>query len=65
MKNNQDKPISPEQQRALARYAKENGVRWKRQLMIDWSRASAPAVLHALRNTHGPLWLTHFDPEAK
>lgn len=53
--------ITPEQRRALADYADEHGSGWKRKLMTEWMRGSAPPELHALRNSHGPEWLEAYE----
>jgi hypothetical protein len=52
--------LSPEAIVALREYAAKHGICWKLRLSEDWMRASAPAVLHALRNSHGPAWLERF-----
>lgn len=52
-----------EQMQALYEWRDEHGPgesEWKRALTIAWLRASAPAPLHALRNSHGPTWLSTF-----
>jgi len=51
---------SPETIEALERYALEHGPHWRERLRSQWGHASAPPILHALRNTHGPTWLGRF-----
>lgn len=58
--NGYDLSLSAEQLSALRRYADRHGRAWKAALRADWMRASAPAALQRLRNTHGPSWLTSF-----
>lgn len=62
--------LTEEQHAALAAYAAKHGRYWKRALGDEWMRASAPAILHRLRNTHGPAWLVSYKlpaspPEAR
>ncbi|WP_435170312.1 hypothetical protein [Falsirhodobacter sp. 1013] len=52
--------ISAEQIAALHAYAARYGADWKHYLVIEWQCATAPALLHRLRNTHGPSWLEGF-----
>lgn len=52
--------ISAEQIDALHAYASQYGKDWKDYLGIEWQCAAAPALLHRLRNTHGPSWLAAF-----
>ena len=62
MKNQrQHTPPNDEQMQALFEWRDEHGdENWKRKLTLAWLRASAPATLHALRNSHGPSWLHSF-----
>lgn len=53
--------ISPETLEALREYADEHGPEWRRRLSAQWMNASAPPLLHRLRNTHGPKWLAEFE----
>ena len=46
---------------ALRAYAKQHGPQWKSRLRAEWYVASADGVLHALRNSHGPSWLTSYQ----
>ncbi|GGB09149.1 hypothetical protein GCM10011491_41390 [Brucella endophytica] len=55
-----NKPLTPEQSAAIADFAAEHGRKWKSELRELWMRAAAPAILHRLRNTHGPSWLVDF-----
>ena len=50
-------PLTPEQLEALALWVAEHEHQWKTKLAVAWVRGTAPPILHALRNTHGPLWL--------
>ena len=53
--------LTPSQLDALRQWRDEHGdENWKRKLTLAWVRASAPAPLHALRNSHGPSWLHSF-----
>lgn len=59
--------LREEQYGALQRYAKTVGRHWKMRLGRDWSRAGSEhvdsdtyALLHQLRNSHGPSWLETF-----
>jgi hypothetical protein len=52
--------ISTEAKTALQAYAEKHGRTWKSKLRAQWLRASAPAILHGLRNSHGPSWLNSF-----
>lgn len=54
-------PLTAAQERALRDYAEANGPKWKDKLRTDWMNASASPVLHRLRNTHGPSWLTGYQ----
>jgi hypothetical protein len=54
--------ITPEQHEALHAFAQQHGRTWKRHLCRLWEKASAPRLLHALRNTHGPRWLMRYRP---
>ena len=58
--------VTPEQQDALNRYAEAAGEDWIDSLLTDWMRAGSEicrdhgieyALLHQLRNSHGPTWL--------
>lgn len=51
---------SPEQLRAIRKYAKENGRTWKTQLLDDWMHARQPGYLQQVRNQFGPTWLKNF-----
>jgi hypothetical protein len=53
-------PIMIVQFKALRAYAAQHGRTWKEDLRKDWQLASAPPLLHHLRNTHGPYWLNKF-----
>jgi len=53
-------PLTSEQTEALRAYAEAHGRCWKSDLSLEWYRASAPAILHALRNSRGPGWLSGF-----
>ena len=53
-------PLSPEQVEALLRFADDHGRNWKSALNHLWMRAAAPAILHGLRNSHGPSWLASY-----
>jgi len=56
------KTLTPEQLDALLEWRETHGdENWKRKLTLAWLRASAPATLHALRNSHGPSWLSTFN----
>ena len=53
--------LTPSQLDALLEWRDEHGdENWKSKLTLAWIRASAPAPLHALRNSHGPSWLHSF-----
>ena len=52
--------LSVEQMAELRSIADKNGRIWKSRLRDQWMKASAPPVLHGLRNTHGPSWLADF-----
>lgn len=53
--------LTPEQIDALLEWRDMHGdENWKHKLTLAWIRASAPAPLHALRNSHGPSWLDSF-----
>ena len=55
-------PISDKQRVLLEEYAHSHGTEWHRELLLDWQHCATPGPLHALRNTHGPLWLiTYVD----
>ncbi len=54
--------ITPEQHQALRAFAQQHGRTWKSHLRRLWMKASAPPILHALRNTHGPRWLMKYRP---
>ena len=58
-------PLDPEQAAALALCAKAHGRSWKDALRAAWTTASAEPVLHRLRNTHGPAWLSSVRLEAQ
>ncbi len=45
---------------AVTDYATEMGRNWKAALRTDWQLARLAGPLHALRNSHGPNWLTTF-----
>ena len=49
--------LDHEQREALKQFAKRHGRLWKAKLAEMWVKAEAPALLHRLRNTHGPDWL--------
>lgn len=57
-------PLDQETLAALAEWAQEHGVRWYANLSRAWFNASAPPLLHRLRNTHGPAWLRGVDVPA-
>ena len=44
----------------LRAFKKSHGPQWKNKLNLMWMMASAPGVLHRLRNTHGPSWLVDY-----
>ncbi len=50
-------PLMLAQVEALRAYARRHGRSWKTELRAEWMRASAEALLHGLRNSHGPSWL--------
>ena len=50
-------PLMLAQLEALRTYARDHGRTWKTQLRVEWMNATAPPLLHHLRNTHGPVWL--------
>ncbi len=52
--------LTSEQIDALVAYATEHGEGWKTELGTEWMRGSAPAELHALRNSHGGTWLKDY-----
>lgn len=58
---------TPEEMVALRTFAAAQGRCWKAALRQKWMDASAPAILHGLRNRLGPTWLDRFrlpaDPE--
>ena len=54
-------PLMRDQIRALREYAATHGAAWKRKLDKEWLAATAHPMLQHLRNTHGPIWLKHFD----
>lgn len=45
---------------ALQAYAAKHGRKWKASLLDDWMRAALTGELQALRNSHGPSWLTRY-----
>jgi|GEM_PF-5769115 hypothetical protein len=53
-------PISDEQRVLLEEYARSHGTEWHRELLLDWQFCRLAGPLHALRNTHGPLWLSTY-----
>jgi len=53
-------PIDEETLQQLRQFKKQHGRQWKDKLRSMWMMASAPGVLHRLRNTHGPSWLVGF-----
>ena len=54
-------PLMYDQIRVLREYAATHGAEWKRKLDKEWLAATAHPLLQHLRNTHGPIWLKHFD----
>jgi hypothetical protein len=52
--------IDAETLAALKDFKKRHGPQWKSKLNSMWMLASAPGVLHRLRNTHGPSWLAGY-----
>jgi hypothetical protein len=56
------KPLTPAQHEALHAFAPQHGRTWKSPLRRRWERASAPPLLPALSNTHGPRWLMQYRP---
>ena len=52
--------IDDETARALHDFKQEHGEQWRGALSVRWMHGSAPALLHRLRNTHGPRWLATF-----
>lgn len=55
------KGLDAEQREALREFAAEYGERWKAELGTLWMRGAARPTLHALRNSHGPEWLSRFE----
>ena len=53
-------PLMIQQMTALRSYADKHGRLWKDHLRVEWLAATAPPMLHHLRNTHGPYWLHRF-----
>jgi len=57
-------PLTSEQLQALQRFAQHHGRSWKERVRTLWSqsnpRTDDEAIVYALRNTHGPRWLTRF-----
>lgn len=53
--------LDHEQREALKQFAKHHGRLWKAKLAEMWVKAEAPALLHRLRNTHGPDWLRGYS----
>lgn len=57
-------PLTDEQLQALRRFAQRNGRRWKERARAIWDHANPQTddetIVYALRNTHGPSWLTRF-----
>lgn len=43
--------LTPEELAALQAYAAEHGRCWKEDLRDQWFNASAPGLLHSIRNT--------------
>jgi hypothetical protein len=60
--------ITPEQTAALIWFAEKNGRTWKEALRNMWMHGAhitgsdSDVILYALRNTHGPRWLTRYQP---
>jgi hypothetical protein len=50
--------LTDEEISALRYYSETNGRSWKAALLQEWIRGSNDPVLQALRNSHGPTWLT-------
>ena len=53
-------PLMLRQLDALRAYAAEHGIRWKKDLTIEWIAATADPLLNHLRQTHGYVWLEKF-----
>lgn len=53
-------PLTDEQVADLIDFSIEHGPMWKSMLATAWTRGSAPASLHALRNSHGTEWLRDY-----
>ena len=61
-----------DQMAALRKYRAAVGDDWKAELSRDWFQAGSRvvdadtyALLHQLRNSHGPSWLVAFQPNGK
>lgn len=52
--------LTYEEEIELVKFAVAHGRRWRRVLSDQWMTASAPPILHALRNSHGPTWLASY-----
>ena len=50
--------LSQDTAAALVAYAREHGRTWKAKLGEDWLYARLTGPLQALRNSHGPAFLT-------
>ncbi len=54
-------PLTADDLAALNAYVREHGRTWKRDLSVEWTNATTSGPLHALRNSHGPMWLHSFQ----
>ncbi|MDE3027867.1 MAG: hypothetical protein KGH84_05675 [Paracoccaceae bacterium] len=57
--------LTHEEHAALVAFAARHGCNWKVRLFELWMSAAAAPALHRLRNTHGPRWLTTYQPRAR
>lgn len=55
-------PLLLVQVELLGAYAARHGPAWKERLWLEWANATADPVLHRLRNSHGPAWLSKYSP---
>ena len=60
-------PPRDDQRAVLVAYALQAGEDWKARLRADWMRGGSQVVdmeaytlLHQLRNSHGPRWLSTY-----
>lgn len=54
-------PLNTMQVEALREFATMHGPAWKAELRDQWISARTTGLLHQLRNSHGPSWLTDFQ----